>query len=72
MKQIRRFCIKYTVKEWTWYNPKNGHRYILPHKEDVKHFSYHVGKSQKYYRSELEKYGAKNIEITEYRTKIDN
>lgn len=70
MKQIRKFCIKYTVKEWTWYNQKNGHRYVFPHKEDVEHFGYYVGKSQKYYKKMLKKMGAKNIQIIEKRVSI--
>ena len=71
MKQIRKFCIKYTVNELTWYNQKTGRRYILPHKEDVEHFSYYVGKSQKYYKKMLKEMGANNISIVEKRVKVE-
>ena len=71
MKQIRKFCITYTVKELTWYNQKTGRRYILPHKEDVEYFGYYVGKSQRYYKKMLKKMGAKNISITEKRIKVE-
>jgi len=71
MKQIRKFYITYTVHESTWYNQKTGRRYIIPHKEDVEHSGYYVGKSQKYYKKMLRKMGAKDISIVEKRIKVE-
>lgn len=69
MKQIRRFLLDYTVKEWTHYT-ENGRHCFIPIQRDVHYHHYAVGKSKRYYKQVLMGMGAKNVTIKETRVRV--